>query len=170
MKYIEPDQSPHIANVRIPEELYWILSDPPLAGMQFPLKLSWQELHNVGFTDVVSLHPDGYDPSPLSLCFSKELQDLYGGRTPTNPEREKDLVREAVEAVVKSLSSKRGVVVHCLGGRGRTGTVLGCTLREFGFGAQDVIAYLDRIHKARGTEGWPESRWQSDLILNWKNT
>ncbi len=48
-------------------------------------------------------------------------------------------------------------MVHCHGGTGRTGTVLGCVLRELGVQAAEVIDFLDRVHKARGKPGWPES-------------
>jgi protein-tyrosine phosphatase len=77
------------------------------------------------------------------------------------------LIRAAVHAIVQSLRARRGVVVHCWGGRGRTGTVLGCALRELGHDGEAVVAYLNRVHVARGEEGWPESSWQGDLVRRW---
>ncbi len=59
-------------------------------------------------------------------------------------------------------------MVHCHGGTGRTGTVLGCVLRELGVQAAEVIDFLDRVHKARGKPGWPESSWQRELVEHWK--
>jgi protein-tyrosine phosphatase len=59
-------------------------------------------------------------------------------------------------------------VVHCVGGRGRTGTVLGCVLRELGHSPGEVVDFLDRVHKARGKAGWPESPWQGQLVRDWR--
>ncbi len=46
-----------------------------------------------------------------------------------------------------------------MGGIGRTGTVLGCVLRDLGFCADEVVNYLDKINRLRGVRGWPEVKW-----------
>ena len=50
------------------------------------------------------------------------------------------------------------------GGTGRTGTVIGCVLRVLGRPAPQVICYLDDLNKARGKLGWPEAKWQAELV------
>jgi protein-tyrosine phosphatase len=62
------------------------------------------------------------------------------------------------------LQAGDGVVVHCAGGTGRTGTVIGCVLRLLGVAAVQVISYLDHLHQARGRSGWPEAEWQSQVV------
>jgi hypothetical protein len=58
-----------------------------------------------------------------------------------------------------------GILVHCQGGRGRTGTILGAILRHCGYGAAEVIDFLDGTYVAAGQpKGWPESPWQSQVI------
>ena len=89
------------------------------------------------------------------------------GGPPANEVGEKAKIRKAVNATVAAWRSGQGVVVHCVGGRGRSGTVVGCVLREFGFPPAEVISFLDRVHKGRGKPGWPESQWQSSLIEEW---
>jgi protein-tyrosine phosphatase len=54
--------------------------------------------------------------------------------------------------------------VHCMGGRGRTGTVIGVALVMLGHDADDTVAYLDRVARARGRRGWPESPWQANVV------
>ena len=166
MKLIEPTNAPHIAGVDSPRQFYWVLRAPAsLAGMRCPpTQFPWSSIAAVGFRHVVALEPGSYDPAPLSILFAEQLEDLCHGRPPRDPVREKQLIRNAVDAVVKALRSGEGVVVHCVGGRGRSGTVIGCVLRQLGCEAQAVIDYLDRLHKARGKAGWPESAWQELLV------
>jgi protein-tyrosine phosphatase len=133
--------------------------------MRYPRRdFPWKSLSASGFGGVIALEPGDYDPSPLKLLFSQRLEDLFHGGSPRSPSKEQRLISEAVETAVSSLRAGLGVVVHCLGGRGRTGTVIGGVLRRLGYGAGEVIDYLKRIHQARGKPGWPESPWQSALV------
>jgi hypothetical protein len=170
MQLIEPTNVPRIDGIDSPREFYWVLKEPaPLAGMKLPRNgFPWSGIADLGFRRVVALHPGSYDPAPLSFLFQKKLEDLVGGGPPTDPSKERGLIEEAVYAVIKALRSGDGVVVHCWGGRGRTGTVIGCALRSLGHEPSEVIAYLDRVHKLRGKSGWPESPWQSELVQSWK--
>lgn len=170
MCLVEPNRGKSLDGVRVPEELYWVLTRPaPLGGMKYPrVDLPWSQLKAAGFSRVVSLQPGAYDPSPLTVLAEERLEDLAHGRRPRDPRAETKAIRHAVVAVVSSLRAKEGVVVHCEGGRGRTGTVLGCVLRELGHDAEVVVAYLDRVHRARGKPGWPESSWQAQLVREWR--
>ncbi|MDI6711029.1 MAG: tyrosine-protein phosphatase [Desulfitobacteriaceae bacterium] len=169
---IEPENGLFISRVELPKEFYWVLGPPaPLAGMKYPRgDFPWYNLKAAGFAAVVSLHPGSYDPAPLSLVFSEHLEDLVHGGPPSNADRERGAVERAVKATLSLLNMKKGVVIHCQGGRGRTGTVLGCVLRELGYGAGEIIDYLERLHRKRGKLGWPESDWQADLVRCWANT
>jgi hypothetical protein len=170
MKLIEPEAGTPIPGIKIPKEFYWVLPSPaPLAGMRFPSQsFPWQNIKTAGFEWVVSLHPGPYDPAPLKIAFSEHLEDLVAGGPPHNEAHEKEKIKKAVVATISALQSGKGVVVHCQGGRGRTGTVIGCVLRGLGFEPDEVIGFLDRVHKARGKPGWPEADWQSSLVRNWK--
>jgi len=170
MDLVEADAGAQIAGVAVPKEMYWVLASPtPLAGMNYPRSsFPWSSLKAAGFSQVVSLHPGSYDPTPLTVTFSEHLQDLVSGGPPNNEAEEKQRIKSAVTATLVALQAGHGVVVHCVGGRGRSGTVLGCVLRELGFGSAKAIAFLDRVHKARGKPGWPESPWQGSLVMNWR--
>jgi hypothetical protein len=170
MPLIDPQQAPAIPGVASPAELYWVLQVPaPLAGMRYPCRDSpWGKVAHAGFHFTVSLHPGDYDPSPLKRVSAVQLEDLAHGGNPIDPAREKRLIRTVVDAVVQALQTGHGVIVHCVGGRGRSGTVIGCVLRTLGYEAEEVVSYLDRVHKDRGKMGWPESPWQADLIRQWR--
>lgn len=170
MTLVEPGRGPAVPGVEIPREFYWVLTEPaPLAGMVLPRRdFPWEALRAAGFHHVVSLAPAAYDPSPLERSFAEELEDLWHGGSPRDEDREKELIKKAVAAVLAGLRSGRGVVVHCLGGRGRTGTVLGCTLRELGFPPDGVVEWLQRLHHARDGGRWPESQWQEGIVRGWQ--
>ena len=170
MSFVEPGKGLPISGVQVPQEVYWVLSSPaPLAGMRYPRHdFPWSALAGVGFSHIVSLHPGTYDPSPLSVVFSEHLEDLVRGGPPARPDRERCAIKRAVAASMGALQCGKGVVVHCMGGRGRTGTVLGCVLRELGHQSDTVLDFLDRLHRLRGRPGWPESPWQGELVRTWK--
>jgi Polymorphic toxin system, DSP-PTPase phosphatase len=165
---IPPQTMPPIEGVAIPGDLYWVARRPaPLAGMRFPGPgFPWLAVKAAGFTCVVRLTSSGgvYDPSPLRMLLNSDLEDLYRRVEPTNPAGELQLIHSAAAAVSAALTQGEGVIVHCAGGRGRTGMVLGAVLVGLGIPSAEVTAYLDRVHVARGTSGWPESPWQAEAL------
>ena len=151
-----------------PRQFYQILRAPgPLAGMSFPWRPSWKEVAAAGFESIVCLtdNPPPYDPSPLRVLRALKFKDLDGGARPDNPQREADMLRDVVQVVVDELRAGRGVVVHCGGGTGRTGTVLACVLAAFGMPEDEVLKYMATVNAARRkSSGWPESDWQQSQV------
>lgn len=145
--------------------LFWVLRQPaPLAGMSFPDEgFSWQSLWNQGVRAVIRLEGAGkYDCAPLEIAHSTHLEDLYHGGPPSTPENEQRLYYEAARIAAERLKRREGVVVHCVGGRGRTGTVIACLLRTLGVSADEAIT---EIRTRRPT--WPEAQWQEDIVRDW---
>lgn len=150
----------------IPDELYWVARHPvAVAGMKAPGRADWSLLAEEGIGHVVCLTDDvaRYDPAPCTVTAIK-LQDLVSGAPPSEPERERARVFEAAAAVVSHIERGVGVAVHCAGGRGRTGTVLGVALVRMGHEPEAVIAYLEATARARSKSGWPESSWQAEVV------
>lgn len=168
--FLYPKDMPHYPTLSIPGQFYVVLTKPALwAGMPYPTdQTPWQEFYDSGFRRVVCLadaYPD-YDPDPLTVLYSEDLEDLFHGGSPRDPEQETRFIRDATRLVFESISRGEGTIIHCLGGTGRTGTVMGCVLKALQFSANDIIDYLDRVNIARGRRGWPESAWQSDFVAS----
>ena len=155
-----------VGPMAMPAELYFLARQPvALAGMAYPSRVDWQALHDEGLRRVVCLTHDEapYDPAPLAVA-AIALQDLYTGVIPDDPDAELARIVRAATVVIDSVSAGEGVAVHCRGGRGRAGTVLGSALVLLGHEPEAVINHLDRIHTIRGKGGWPESAWQADAV------
>jgi hypothetical protein len=139
----------------------FIVTETPalLAGMAFPRPdIDWRLLYRRGFRRVLRLHPADYDPAPL-VAHDVALEDLYGGASPHNAAAEERRIWDAATLAAEDVARGEGVVVHCLGGTGRTGTVLACALRQLGRSADEAIDIV-RKHRPR----WPESPWQEEVV------
>ncbi len=167
---IPPEALRSVRGLDSPQRFYQVLRSPaPFAGMSFPDRDRplWKEIAAAGFKSIVCLTHDRvpYDPSPLCVLRAVKFKDLFGGGWPDTPQREADMLHEVVQAIVEELRAGRGVVVHCEGGTGRTGTVIACTLTALGVPQADVLGYMTTVNEARGkSSGWPESEWQKSQL------
>lgn len=158
-------------NQAVDGRLWWVFRGRlRLAGCSLPGPLfDFDAAFDNGLTQLVSLLGETTtDASPLAVT-SFDLQDLHGLTSPANPDIEWGYVASAASTVRNLLDDDQGVLVHCLGGTGRTGTVIGAVLVSYGMAINDVTWWLDSVHKLRGQQGWPESPWQHDA-LNVLNT
>jgi protein-tyrosine phosphatase len=80
-----------------------------------------------------------------------------------------DRMLEIQQTIEAALESGRTVYVHCLGGLGRTGTVLGCYLVEHEVSVAEALAEIHR--RRRWTkDGWkksPQTPAQVDFVKRW---
>ena len=71
--------------------------------------------------------------------------------------------------ITSQMEQGHGVYVHCWGGVGRTGTVLGCLAVERGVPPEETLGELARL-RARTQRAWreaPETAEQRGVILGW---
>lgn len=175
-KILSIDEMPVISGVATPGAFYTMLQQPaPLAGMcdlsRFSrLDQKMQELAKLGFNHIICLnneHPS-YPVGSLNRLGSVNIEDLIHGGNPADAEGDRQKILEMADLAVDRLKNGEGVVVHCFGGTGRTGTVLGAVMIRLGFDPEEVIGQLDAINKVRGRAGWPESPWQAELLRSLK--
>lgn len=79
-------------------------------------------------------------------------------------------MRAILDDIDRALAAGQKVYLHCWGGRGRTGTAVGCYLVRHGMavgdGTLDVIRYLRRTDEKAHTES-PETSEQKAFVRAW---
>ena len=76
----------------------------------------------------------------------------------------------ALDAIDSHLAAGRIAYVHCWGGVGRTGVVIGCWLARHGSGGEDGLAQLRRLWKPcpkSACRESPETPAQERFVLGW---
>jgi hypothetical protein len=85
--------------------------------------------------------------------------------------RSPDEMREILDAIDVALSEERTVYVHCWGGVGRTGTVIGCHLTRHGHVGDAALARLGELFAAMdkaASRQSPETAEQEDWVRTWQ--
>lgn len=86
--------------------------------------------------------------------------------------RDREMMTAILAEIREELAAGRAVYVHCWGGIGRTGTVIGCWLVEEGFSGPDAIERIAELRKGmpdRFTRS-PENDEQCRFVCEWKTT
>lgn len=100
----------------MPRNLYVVLREPSLlAGMFYPgVFTPWEKMKAAGFTGFVCLCDSwvSYDPSPLRVLYSVEMEDLHLENSPRNPEAQEELVRQAAAFVGKKSEVRIRYMCH----------------------------------------------------------
>lgn len=83
-----------------------------------------------------------------------------------------EMMKTVLEEIDSALAAGRNVYVHCFGGIGRTGTVVGCYLVRHGHTGQEALNQLAQwwqdVPKSRFWPRTPETNQQIKFIRNWK--
>jgi protein tyrosine/serine phosphatase len=77
---------------------------------------------------------------------------------------------EILDAIDAALAANKIVYLHCMGGIGRTGTVVGCYLVRHGLRGDQALETLANLR--RDVPTWyqqsPETSTQRELVFNWQ--
>jgi hypothetical protein len=76
-------------------------------------------------------------------------------------------MREILDAIDARIAADTPVYVHCWGGYGRTGTVVGCWLARHGVAAGDAVFGKIRELRSALTGASPQTEAQRAMVRNW---
>lgn len=82
-----------------------------------------------------------------------------------------DQMTRILDSIDRAIDSGDTVYLHCWGGVGRTGTVVGCWLRRHGYSGEEALAQLATwwrdVEKYHRRPESPETREQCRYVVDW---
>ncbi len=161
---------------------YWVEPGPMLAG-HYPgcrrsdvARAKLRALLHGGVTYFVDLTTpsDGLEPyhalleeqaAALGLCAKRHAIPILDFSVPSV-----DQVREILDVIDAALARGELVYVHCWGGLGRTGTIVGAWLVRHGMSGDDALAKIAcwLADTPRADRQSPETPEQRALVRNWR--
>lgn len=181
-----------LKNARVPkktpfERSYWVVPGKFLAGY-YPgdrqmsvIKQKMSDLLACGIRCVINLmEPDERDHEGLPFVdYAPVLKTLANGRAIVDCQRmpipnlwipSRDFMVQVLDWIDNTLGENRPVYIHCWGGQGRTGTVIGCWLIRHGIAKSENV--LEKISELRRFETKaqnpsPITPDQIQMVLQW---
>jgi predicted protein tyrosine phosphatase len=150
---------------------YWVEPDRLLAGPYPHARDHLTRLRNLGVTLFLDLtEPGEYGSLPYDSLLGDGIRaERRAMRDFTAPRR--DEMRAILDLIDSELAAGGVVYLHCYGGVGRTGTVVGCYLVRHGTPPEDAIEAIGRLRTSAGcgNRRSPESEEQRRLIESWRD-
>jgi protein-tyrosine phosphatase len=166
------------------ENTYWVEPGRVLAGEYPGEKNDGVEVRNkigkildAGVTFFIDLtHPGELVPYEDILNDEAAQRGIAAGyrRLPIRdvdvPRRPEEMV-DILDTIDGALAAGRGVYVHCWGGVGRTGTVVGCYLVRQGLSGDEALAQIAKwwqgVAKSVRHPRSPETQQQMAYVRHW---
>lgn len=179
-----PVNPPDEPEPELPGDSYSVLGDQLLAG-EYPgaktldaAKAKLARYLDYGVTVFIDLTEEGEGPPlhPYAGLLKKLAKErgvsakYFRHPIPDQGVPEEWQMRATLSLIAAAISSGEKVHVHCWGGVGRTGTVVGCALRETGAPPEIVLDLLAsmRAKTSRANKHSPETAEQRDYVLTWQ--
>ncbi len=163
-------------------ESYWVLPGRFRAG-EYPgsvlddearAKLRWLLAQHIDFfLDLTEMGESNLKPYHHFLMdeagvFEREvIHKRMSIRDLSTPSR-KEMV-EILDTIDTALSDGRNIYLHCFGGKGRTGVVVGCHLTRHGMSGSEALDLIKKLRSnMNGDSGQsPETTSQKRMVLEW---
>jgi hypothetical protein len=128
-----------------------------------------EALHEAGITSFVDLTEESERLTPYRPLLPAQTKFVRRAiRDFDSPTA--DEMTETLDLIDAELSSGETVYVHCRGGAGRTGTVVGCWLVRHGLSGEAALTKISDLRRdvpEAGSRPSPETPAQRRLVLSW---
>lgn len=160
---------------------YWVVpgrlcaGEYPGAGETTEARAKLRRFLDAGFTFYLDLTEDR-DLAPYAALLQEEADargmavehrrlPIVDLGTPTPAQ-----TRQILDALDAAVAAGHRVYVHCYGGIGRTGTIVGCYLVRHGLSGRQALAEIERLRQgsAKAERASPEMNGQWRRVRYWK--
>jgi len=160
------------------DNCYWVVPGSFLAG-EYPRNLDepssiekLADLKEGGVEVFIDLTEEG-DRLPYSQWLDPDTQThrrfpIRDVNVPSSPE----LTAAILDTIDDSLAKGKTVYVHCMGGIGRTGTIVGCWLSRHGKSGNEALERLAVLWEDCPKSAWtrsPETEAQRRYVRDWND-
>lgn len=155
---------------------YWVIPGKLLAGEyprnkdneSSPAKI--KALTDAGITSFIDLTESG-ELRHYSHLLSEETERRRFPIRDLDIPRSPDQTAEILDRIDANLADGKPTYVHCWGGIGRTGVIIGCWLARHGRGGQAALDELRRLWQNNPKSAWaksPQTDDQERYVTEWK--
>ena len=158
------------------DNCYWVVPGKLLAG-EYPRNLDTPSskeklarLTDAGVSAFIDLTEDSEHLKPYDYLLDGPTHERFGIRDLGIPATD-ELTRAALNAIDRHLEAGETVYVHCWGGVGRTGTIIGCWLSRHYEPGQTALDRLEQLWKQNPKSSVrprsPENGTQEQYVKKW---
>ena len=158
------------------DHCYWVVPGKLLAG-EYPRNLDEEssreklaKFAEAGISAFIDLTEATEHLEPYAYLLDGPSHQRFGIRDMSVPSTE-ELTRQALDAIDAHLEAGETVYVHCWGGVGRTGTIIGCWLARHYEPGQAALDRLERLWRTNPKSGparqSPETGRQQRYVREW---